>query len=347
MALGDLDLVYCTGCGLVFNRAFRADLVPYGPGYENDQTASPSFSRHVDDRVRAIVEDGVRHREIIEIGCGNGNFLRRLCRTSGSRGLGLDPAARAAHFPDGGGVRLEAHPFMEPALERPADVVVVRHVIEHVDDPVGFLRRIRTVLRPSSHALLYLETPALEWILESSASWDLCYEHASYFSERALRNTLLLAGFAVLRVERVFGAQYFWLSAAPSPERRDPEPAIGDELERLEAFVARQALDLRQWTERIHALAARGPVAVWGAGAKGATFLHLADPDASRVAFVIDIHPQKQGRYLAATGHPVVSPESVSLRGLANVILLNPNYRDEVERRLAELGLPARLHVAE
>jgi hypothetical protein len=71
------------------------------------------------------------------------------------------------------------------------------------------------------------------------------------------------------------------------------------------------------------------------------TFCHLADPDARRVAAVIDVNPAKQGRFLPGTGHPIVAPDRAA--AMAAVLVLNPNYTAEVAAALAGLGSSADL----
>ena len=63
-----------------------------------------------------------------------------------------------------------------------ADVVISRHVIEHVPDPVALLKTVRLALVGSPHARVYFETPDVTWILKNRVIWDLFYEHCSLFT---------------------------------------------------------------------------------------------------------------------------------------------------------------------
>jgi SAM-dependent methyltransferase len=342
---GDLELACCVRCGLVFNRAFRPELLCYAPGYENDQTASPLFSAHVEERVHAMVREGVRNQQVIEIGCGNGEFLRRLTREGANRGVGFDPVAPSAVPWDGGAVRFEPRAFAGETLDPPPDVVVGRHVIEHVADPPALLELARRALGDDPGRRLYLETPGVEWMLETLAIWDFFYEHASYFGARSLANVLAVAGFRPLSLERVFGDQYLWTRAAPSAPQR-PEPPPAEYFAALDSFVGREAGEISRWRDDVEAWGADGEVAVWGAGGKGATFLNLIDADRRRVSVVVDVHPLKQGRFIGGTGHPVVAPDRRHLGRVAHVVVMNPNYVAEVTSRIDELGLRATVHVA-
>ena len=85
---------------------------------------------------------------------------------------------------------------------------------------------------------------------------------------------------------------------------------------------------------RLRALRADGPVALWGAGAKGCTLAALVDPDATLVDSLVDINPGKQGHFVAGTGHPILAPAQAAARGVRSAILMNPNYLDECREML-------------
>ena len=110
-----------------------------------------------------------------------------------------------------------------------------------------------------------------------------------------------------------------------------------------QAFGASEQSRLRQWALALQRWCAEGPVALWGAGAKGVTFAHLLDPRMQRIACLVDINPAKQHGHVAGSGHAIVSPAELSRLGVANVILMNPNYHQEVQSTLDGLGCTARL----
>ena len=80
---------------------------------------------------------------------------------------------------------------------------------------------------------------------------------------------------------------------------------------------------------------------IWGAGAKGATFCNVIDPDRELFQFVVDLTPEKIGKFIPGTGHRIVSYES--LRNVKSVLLMNPNYREENQMLLDEAGIKTRL----
>lgn len=328
---GTLTLTACEECGFIFNHDFDPTKPLYGEDYENTQAHSPSFNDYMDGLVRHLVVDrNVRDCQVVEVGCGNGLFLRKLVEyeDAGNCGLGFDPSYTGPDSECEGRLKFFTRYYDADCARIPADVVVCRHVIEHVPRPLVLLNNIKQALANASGARIFFETPCVEWILRNRVIWDFFYEHCSYFSAGSLTTAFRAAGFNVKEVTHRFGGQYLWLEAelaATQSVYRQPG-AISSMAEEF----ARAELDLKQkWQEKIRTLAAQGKVAVWGAGAKGVTFANMVDPERCLIDCIVDLNPLKQGHFVPGTGHPIVSHQDLPRRQVASAILMNPNYRDE------------------
>lgn len=338
---GDLAMHACTHCGFVFNRDFDERRIGYGDDYQNEQTLSPAFSAHVDARVAAMVPTLRDGQRIVEVGCGKGEFLRRLVAAAPTTsGVGYDTTYAGPDSLLDGRLRFARQYFGPGDATEPVGVVVCRHVIEHVPDPRAFVRSVRQALAGSPGARVYFETPCVEWILQHQVMWDLFYEHCSYFTAASLAWTFAAEGFAVANVDHVFGGQYLWLEATVADGPPSPAPDAGDVPDLARRFAAGEADQRAAWSRRLAAWQADGPVALWGAGAKGVTLANLADPDARQIDCLIDLNPAKAGTYVPGTGHPIVGYDGIAGRGLRRAVMMNPNYRAECQARLDADGLP-------
>jgi hypothetical protein len=133
-------------------------------------------------------------------------------------------------------------------------------------------------------------------------------------------------------VDLVFGGQYMWAQGRPGRVEPRADAALRPLAEEFE-----QA-ELALWERlggQLDALSETGRVAVWGAGAKGVTFVNQLDPSGERLAGVVDLNPAKQGGFLPGTGHPILAPEQLDELGVATAVLLNPNYEPEIREMLA------------
>lgn len=340
MPAGDLVMHACTECGFVFNDAFDPDLIVYGESYENNQSISGAFSQYIDSLISKIIDDiQIENSNIIELGCGNGEFLRRLIeKDRGNKGLGFDPAYRGTESEFDGRISYHREYYGENSVDIPADVIVCRHVIEHIQDPLSFLKSVRKGLAKSSHARLFFETPCVEWILKNQVTWDFFYEHCSLFTAESLTKIFQLAGFEVTSVEHTFGGQYLWLEAKVASVDGEKESNSASDIAVLAAaFHEQETKRNLVWQRKLRAFNENGPVALWGAGAKGVTFANMVDSQRQHLAAVVDINPNKQSMFLPGTGHPIIAPES--LGDVKTVVVLNPNYCDEIAHQLKTLGL--------
>ncbi len=344
---GELDMVACRGCGFVFNRAFDAAKLAYGEDYDNTQSCSAYFDAYLDERVRDLVENqGVRNCRIVEVGCGKGQFLRKLVNYpgSGNQGFGFDPSYVGPDIDLDGRVMFRRSFYDATCTDVAADVVVCRHVIEHVPQPLELLQSVRAALAQAPEARVFFETPCVEWILEHRVIWDFFFEHCSLFSQSSLRLAFEKTGFIVDRIAHIFGDQYLWLEArvvgpAATQHAGDNVAAGLITAGLAEAYaIDEQALRMN-WTARVLALRDSGGVALWGAGAKGATFANLLDPQCNLLDCVVDVNPNKQGRFIPGTGHPIVGPDLLKQTNVKSIILMNPNYREENRQLLAARGL--------
>ncbi len=346
LASGVLNMAVCADCGFVCNCAFDLSLLAYGQDYDNTQSCSAYFDAYLDELVRHLVEErGLRDSTIVEVGCGKGHFLRKLVSYPGAnnQGFGFDPSYVGPDSDLDGCLHFRRCYYDDTCTDVHADAVVCRHVIEHVPQPLALLRSVRAALADTPQARVFFETPCVEWILRHRVVWDFFYEHCSLFSGASLRRAFHQAGFAITDVRTVFGGQYLWLEGGLHHGPR-LTPAHHPETSVLAQAYGSEEQQLRKdWRAKLSGLQRNGKIALWGAGAKGATLANLVDPNGTLIDCVVDINPRKQGHYLPGTGHPIVAPAELPLRGIQRAVLMNPNYRQENLQLLAQAGIPLEL----
>lgn len=338
---GDLRMVLCRECGFIFNSAFDFTKLSYGLEYENTQSFSPAFDEYLDNLARQLIfEKGVKNCRIVEVGCGKGGFLKKLVQQgTGNTGYGFDPSYVGPETDLEGRVRFERSYYGPRGSDIAADVVICRHVIEHVPDPLSLIGSVRQAITNSPNARVFFETPCVEWILRNRVIWDFFYEHCSYFTSSSLSAAFAYAGFTVNNVEHIFGGQYLWLEAVIAKEPPTVKKDPGLLAEAAAEYAASEAGLKSFWQKKVDELRSQGGVAIWGAGAKGVTFANLVDPECNRITCVVDVNPQKQGGFLAGTGHPIVDYHELKNRGVAAAVLMNPVYKDEVAELLNDANL--------
>jgi len=348
---GELEFRSCDDCGFVWNAAFDPSAITYGPGYVNDQSHSQRFREHLDE-VQAMLAAACHGVDgpLVEIGCGQGEFLRELCELTGRAGIGFDPACVQSSSEQ---IRLHRAVFDDRAASelmrsrQPIALIVCRHVLEHLPQPREIVTSLRPIFEANPRASLYLEVPLFGWIAEHATFFDLFYEHCSLFGESSMRRMLHDCGLCVRSMQPTFDGQYLAVVAESGgtgvppvdfTERRDACPTdIADRLDR----------ERHRWASEIDELLANHTVLVWGAGAKGVSVLNHLHLHDDVIPAIVDINPAKQGRFVPVTGQRVIGPHELhgftSLGQSLAIIAMNPNYEPEIRRTLRDLRIDAHL----
>jgi SAM-dependent methyltransferase len=347
---GALSLALCPDCGLVCNVAFDSPLVSYDESYENSLHHSPRFEAYAEALARDLSDRlSLRDQLVVEVGCGKGEFLRRLCRTGGARGLGIDASYDPHIAPEaaGGPVRFVREPFSALPDDLAPALIVCRHVLEHLPDPRPFVAEIAAAARRSPECHVFLEVPNVLFTLRDLGIWDLIYEHCSYFSAPALTRLCEGAGLSVQRIYATYGDQFLCVEATVAQSDSAPQAGNIGELSRLsEGFAAEYRRKVGFWQARLRELTAGGRrVALWGAGSKGITFVNVV-PGGDTVTCLVDLNPRKHGRFVPGTGQPVVAPDMLTRIQPDVILVMNPIYRDEIGRLARQLGLRSVVEVA-
>jgi len=335
---GAIILSLCSGCGLVFNSELKKDLLEYEDEYDNNRSFSAYYNEYISNLVKTLVnKHGVKGKRILEIGCGDGSFLLSLCRESGSKGTGFDPTYRG----EGqiGDVSLKRDYFGSKYAKLKADVLILRHVLEHIEKPSEFIAGILKSINLEKELVMMIEVPDLRWILKQGAFWDITYEHCNYFTKESLANLLGMAGVDIESIFNTFSGQYIVAIGRYKPSQGKAHCSIEDRyLDEIRKLVG----NMNEKKESIRSVirGIKGQFSIWGAAGKGVTFINMLDgKDEKRVPFLIDINRNKQGKYCPGTDKKIAPPSILDTeKGIKDIFIMNPNYFDEIEQQCMGFG---------
>ncbi|UXX82826.1 class I SAM-dependent methyltransferase [Roseovarius pelagicus] len=341
---GVLTMTRCAGCSFVWNAAFDPARITYDAAYNNDVTYSGYYVAHLEamaDRIiAAVAADQPIH--YVEVGCGEADFLRLVVQRARGRcvsATGFDPSyAGHTPLPEGAIVhRSFFGPDQLPQIPVATNVICSRHTIEHVPDVHAFVSALCAPMQDPARRL-FIETPDADWILRNTAFQDFFYEHCSIFTPACMARILGQYGLSA-QTTSVYGGQYMWTEAQHVPVTDRPDIPPDDTLAHRYAKDSTELI--RRWADFVARNTRNGPVAIWGAASKGVTFslllAQLQDAGAN-ITCAIDLNRAKQGCYLPVSGAPVVSPVQAQKIGVQSIIVMNPNYLDEITKMVDAMG---------
>jgi len=338
---GDIGLRFCSGCGFVWNAAFDPALMQYQDDYESTQAVSPTFNRFHDRLAKELVDRFDLHgKTVVELGCGQGEFVAMLADLGDNRGYGFDQVIRQE---GAAGNTTLIKDFYGPRYThlRP-DFVCCKMTLEHVHETAAFVGGIRATLGEQSDALVFFMIPEITRILDLRAFWDIYYEHCSYFSPGSLGRLFRHTGFDPVDVWTDYDDQYVLIAARPGAgtgpwlaNEHGPETLAP----KVRAFTREIAEDQARWRGWLADLHAAGKKTVlWGGGSKGVAFLTTLGIS-SEVEYAVDVNPRRSGTFVAGGGQQIVAPEFLRDHQPDVVIIMSPIYRDEIQTALADMGV--------
>lgn len=337
--IGTVELVQCNKCGFVFNIAYNEDLIVYDETYNNVRNTSPTYDGYLDFIIAMFSEYLSCESIVLEIGCGKGEFLRKLSDMVGCKAVGYDTTYQGDAIYNNR-VFFYKNYFRQENDNKRYDMLILRHVLEHVPNPFKFLQELCNtfLLKKGSH--VFVEVPNFEWILRKGVFYDITYEHCNYFFSETLVNLMTRVGVEVKKVVNVFNEQILLLHGIYEGDKLVHTPSATFQGTRylLDGF----RISKRKLIENIRR--AKNSC-VWGASGKGVIFLsELPIEIIKKITYIIDINLQKQGKFLPISGKRVDPPDVLKqVKGELLVLIMNNIYEKEIRTKLSEMRVNATL----
>jgi len=195
--------VRCLNCSLVYLSPVMSEQLNNEFYSNNAQEefitkAGISIDQDVDTKRRVeYVEKQSNHGVILDIGCGNSNFISSF---DGATGIDISES-RIKKSLDAG---LNVGVCSVFDYKKRADTVTLFHVLEHIIEPIEFLNRIKSVLCDDGQ--LIIEVPVKDDILVNLPSYKKFYyqlAHCTYFTQRTLCGLINKCGFSVCKIKRI------------------------------------------------------------------------------------------------------------------------------------------------
>lgn len=165
-----MTLIHDLMTGLIFNQTFNSESVHYDADYRNEQALSRIFQPHLHE-ISNIVSYLFHRLALIEVGCENDHSLEHL-QSPGFQFIGLDQTYEGNN-PE------RYRKYFGPEINLAVDGIILRHVLEHAQDPVGFLARILDT--NGGRAKIDIEVPCVYWICRFHAWFDIFHVPLNYF----------------------------------------------------------------------------------------------------------------------------------------------------------------------
>lgn len=165
---------------------------------------------------------------ILEIGCGTGTFTDLMLAAGHEvTAVDINPAYAAfarSRFSHRSGATVMEGDATKMTWTSPFGTVVALDVLEHIEDDVGFLKRLGACLNPGGR--LVVKVPAGEWLY---SPMDAAIGHFRRYTKKTLRRAFEAADFDIVH-QRYFNAAGifgWWLNGRVLKRSTPPQEQIG------------------------------------------------------------------------------------------------------------------------
>jgi 2-polyprenyl-3-methyl-5-hydroxy-6-metoxy-1,4-benzoquinol methylase len=206
----DVRIIQCKKCGV---RRRMPEIIDdyeaeyHAPYVEQGQSIHPHQLQHFAQLMTARLRQfNARDLSFLDVGCSTGRALK-LAATMGFKVVGLDYSRWAADYCAKMGFATRQGSLLGQWPEgEQFDIIHCSHVIEHVPDPVAYLKEMHRLLKPGGHLMLACPNYASLPRLLEREKWIWCLDsHLWQFTARQMRKLLINQGFTIVSLKTYHG----------------------------------------------------------------------------------------------------------------------------------------------
>ncbi len=153
-----------------------------------------------------IISGFKKSGRVLEIGCSTGIMLD-LLKKRGWQVRGVELSQAAARVAQKRGIKVVVDNFNKINLKEKFDVVILNHTLEHLENPVEIIKKIKNLLLTGG--LIYIDLPNFGGLSAKlmGKNWPLLLpeEHLWHFTEKSLKILLKKNDFKIIFIEKASG----------------------------------------------------------------------------------------------------------------------------------------------
>lgn len=331
-----MTLSMCRSCGLM-QLSETIDPCIYDD-YNFAGSTMPTYAQHLKRTAEMLVNRmGIREKEVFEVGASDGLLLKYLSEMGNNKVSGIEPSMKLCRVAETFGINVTQGYFNKNFIDKndhKYDCIIIRHVLEHIDDLNDMVFSLAGVLK--TNGILLIEVPDAEEILRKRLYSNIFHEHLNYFSKASLNNLLSRYGLRNIHTEKVdiHGGSFLSVYSFGKLEEAVSFYNSHDLIPMME-FSKDIEMYYAQLGSKIKSMQSLGKK-VLGYGASHRTFVILGNAGLKKenIPIIFDINPFLHHRYMNGF-HSLVSPvEKIAYYKPDVVVVFASSYEQEIVNEL-------------
>lgn len=331
------DYAMCVSCGHYFvsNPLNRESLdIYYNSSTQLRRLDVTDIENKVFEKQANCIEKAkmIAGSSVLEIGCDTGQFLSFLKKHGAGQTFYIESSEKAVQLIQKEGV----HKSVDELTSSGVDIVVARHVLEHVDDPKGFIDYLSQYL--NKDGIMMFEVPDHS---DSGPGCDAVYfEHLHHFSISSIGILLDRSGMRPIAIEfdqtKGYGTTEnrvirILVRKRYMPNNSRKETFI-EHFKQTNSYLYKAVDDIISNTENV--------VALYAASWISKDIILNSSLCTKNIDSIYDGDPQKIGNKFLTFS--VKAPDSI-VNSKVNTIIICSSYYKEIEKNIRSFGYDGRV----
>lgn len=198
-----MTLAFCEDCSFVqLRETVNPDIYQE---YSFTGRYTQTYNNHLTRVAKYLINNfNMVGKRVLEIGASDGGLLKLLKKFGVATVVGFEPSRKLCQKADKDLGYINDY-FTKNSIEKYEigmfDCVIMRHVLEHLDDPHAVLEAISQCTELGS--ILVIEVPDIKEIFQKKIYSNIFHEHLGYFSNETLQSLTKKYGFNLIESKNV------------------------------------------------------------------------------------------------------------------------------------------------
>jgi len=326
--------VVCKRCGMIFTNpqptsATLKDFYESDLAYQSDDDSSRYFRHQQLEFIRSHASKDCR--SVFDIGASNGAFLD-IAKSKGYVVTGVEPSSAGVQEAERKfGIRMAEgffdRKFVGSCKDR-YDIVTIRHVLEHIRNPVPFLRLATKITARGKY--IFIEVPDASRPFAENIADFFSHQHILHYTEGSLRNIASQLRLPIVAVQKLEEVPIIRLLLKNEYGQRLPlKNEHRTNVKVVKAYKLRRTEFIRSLRTRIDPGTKK--LILYGAGMHTTQLLQTGLLEDIEIDCIVDSNAQKHGTVFE--GFEVQSPRILEGRRTP-VLISSYDSQDDISRYL-------------
>ena len=274
-----------------------------------------------------------RLNKILEIACFDGVILNELSKKQ-FEVYGCDPS-KGADIANKFGIKVHKNCFNSNYYinkNESFDIIIFRHFIEHVYDPIELLEDVKKIL--NKNGLIIFETPNVEYYLENGSFETFNLQHLQNFSIYSIKKSLKKSSLKVINY-KITPENLIVVSS----ESGDLLSIVKNDLwnKNTNEFYSNLQKNIGYIKSLVNSYTNK-KIILWGAGGLCGYFPLIYDINIDIISYIVDMDKRKWNMNFINNNLKIYSPEKL-LSDNVDLIIITSMYGQEIINQIKKMNI--------